>query len=401
MSLVLLLDASTRSRTGCPSRRRRPPASSRPSARTTTSGSSSSTTGCPSSRTRRPTARAAGRAIDKVSAGRRPRSTTRSTSTLKQPSRRAPGAQLRRRVVVLVSDGEDTASLVWEEQVLELVRRREATIHVIALRRGERRLQPLRAPAPPAERGERRGGPLPGPSATSTPSTPGSATSSEAGTRSAMSRPTPPRTARWRGIELRVRGREEPPGPPSDRLLCGSLRPFPGPGARDGLALSARPPRRRRGRHRDRPRAVTVRLPSSAMRASRRPRARGPGGPRGARVQVRARRRLVFRRHAAHGHGMVGVPATADPSSARLEYRIAMRSSEAGEGGDSPTHRGRAWRRTAEPRGAIRAAAMDNPDTVVRVPRGPRGLSPVPSGFSPAGVVAAVEAVRGSRARSS
>jgi Ca-activated chloride channel family protein len=45
------------------------------------------------------------------------------------------GTQLRRRVIVLVSDGEDTASLVWEEQVLELVRRREATIHVIALSR--------------------------------------------------------------------------------------------------------------------------------------------------------------------------------------------------------------------------------------------------------------------------
>jgi Ca-activated chloride channel family protein len=43
-------------------------------------------------------------------------------------------SQLRRRVIVLVSDGEDTSSLVWEEQVLELVRRREATIHVIALK---------------------------------------------------------------------------------------------------------------------------------------------------------------------------------------------------------------------------------------------------------------------------
>ena len=37
-------------------------------------------------------------------------------------------------MIVLLSDGEDTASLVWEEQVLELVRRREATVHVIALR---------------------------------------------------------------------------------------------------------------------------------------------------------------------------------------------------------------------------------------------------------------------------
>lgn len=47
-------------------------------------------------------------------------------------------AELRRRAVVLLSDGEDTASLVWEEQVLELARRREAGIHVIDLRpRGE------------------------------------------------------------------------------------------------------------------------------------------------------------------------------------------------------------------------------------------------------------------------
>ena len=45
------------------------------------------------------------------------------------------GPELRRRVIVLVSDGEDTSSLVWEEQVLELVRKREATIHVVALSR--------------------------------------------------------------------------------------------------------------------------------------------------------------------------------------------------------------------------------------------------------------------------
>jgi VWFA-related protein len=50
---------------------------------------------------------------------------------------RAPAwadGRLRRRVIVLLSDGEDTASLVWEEQVVELVRRREATVHVVALR---------------------------------------------------------------------------------------------------------------------------------------------------------------------------------------------------------------------------------------------------------------------------
>jgi Ca-activated chloride channel homolog len=42
-------------------------------------------------------------------------------------------AEMRRQAVLLVSDGEDTASLVWEEQVLELARRREAAIHTIDL----------------------------------------------------------------------------------------------------------------------------------------------------------------------------------------------------------------------------------------------------------------------------
>jgi Ca-activated chloride channel family protein len=55
--------------------------------------------------------------------------------TLKNLPASADRSPLRRRVIVLVSDGEDTSSLVWEEQVLELVRGREATIHVIALRR--------------------------------------------------------------------------------------------------------------------------------------------------------------------------------------------------------------------------------------------------------------------------
>jgi VWFA-related protein len=40
-------------------------------------------------------------------------------------------AEPRRHVIVLLSDGEDTASVVWEEQVVELARRCEATLHVI------------------------------------------------------------------------------------------------------------------------------------------------------------------------------------------------------------------------------------------------------------------------------
>ena len=40
-------------------------------------------------------------------------------------------AEMRRHAVLLVSDGEDTASLVWEEQVLELARHREAAIYTV------------------------------------------------------------------------------------------------------------------------------------------------------------------------------------------------------------------------------------------------------------------------------
>jgi Ca-activated chloride channel family protein len=72
-------------------------------------------------------------AIDAVAAG----GATALYNALYSTFRRLPpadaGGRLRRRVIVLLSDGEDTASLVWEEQVLELVRRREATVHVIAL----------------------------------------------------------------------------------------------------------------------------------------------------------------------------------------------------------------------------------------------------------------------------
>lgn len=42
--------------------------------------------------------------------------------------------QLRRRAVVLLSDGEDTASLVSDEQLLELARKTEINIYCIALR---------------------------------------------------------------------------------------------------------------------------------------------------------------------------------------------------------------------------------------------------------------------------
>ena len=43
-------------------------------------------------------------------------------------------AELRRRAVVLLSDGEDTASLVTDDQVLELARKSEINIYAISLR---------------------------------------------------------------------------------------------------------------------------------------------------------------------------------------------------------------------------------------------------------------------------
>jgi Ca-activated chloride channel family protein len=44
------------------------------------------------------------------------------------------GAELRRRAIVLLSDGEDTASLVSDEQVVELARATELAIYSISLR---------------------------------------------------------------------------------------------------------------------------------------------------------------------------------------------------------------------------------------------------------------------------
>jgi Ca-activated chloride channel homolog len=46
---------------------------------------------------------------------------------------RTPG-ELRRRAIVLLSDGEDTASLVTDEQVIELARKSEVAIYAISLR---------------------------------------------------------------------------------------------------------------------------------------------------------------------------------------------------------------------------------------------------------------------------
>jgi Ca-activated chloride channel homolog len=73
------------------------------------------------------------RAVDQVSAG----GSTSLYNALYVVLGRLPvgseATELRRRAVVLLSDGEDTSSLIWEEQVVELTRRREASVHVVAL----------------------------------------------------------------------------------------------------------------------------------------------------------------------------------------------------------------------------------------------------------------------------
>ncbi len=54
--------------------------------------------------------------------------------TLKELNKQKKAGELRRRAVVLLSDGEDTASLVSDEQVLELARKTEINIYAISLR---------------------------------------------------------------------------------------------------------------------------------------------------------------------------------------------------------------------------------------------------------------------------
>jgi len=58
---------------------------------------------------------------------------------LKELEKQKTQAQLRRRAIVLLSDGEDTASLVSDDQVLDLARKTEINIYAISLR--PRRMQ--------------------------------------------------------------------------------------------------------------------------------------------------------------------------------------------------------------------------------------------------------------------
>jgi len=56
--------------------------------------------------------------------------------SLKELDKQKSGRQLRRRAIVLLSDGEDTASLVSDDQVMELARKTEIAIYAISLRPG-------------------------------------------------------------------------------------------------------------------------------------------------------------------------------------------------------------------------------------------------------------------------
>jgi Ca-activated chloride channel homolog len=56
--------------------------------------------------------------------------------SLKELDKQKSGRQLRRRAIVLLSDGEDTASLVSDDQVMELARKTEIAIYSISLRPG-------------------------------------------------------------------------------------------------------------------------------------------------------------------------------------------------------------------------------------------------------------------------
>ena len=80
---------------------------------------------------------------------------------------------------------------------------------------------------------------------------------------------------------------------------------------------------------------------------------------------------------------------------ARLEYRIVMRSSDAGEAA-TPAISVRVGGDAAECAGPQSSAEVAAP-IVVRAPRGAPLVPPVPAGFSPAGVVAAEDPVRSSR----
>ena len=301
------------------------------------------------------------------------------------------GGRLRRRVIVLLSDGEDTASLVWEEQVLELVRRREATVHVIALRaesdasnRSARLLRLLSG-------GERRGSPSPGldprprlrlradrrraaqpvhrrlrlrPTRSRTAGGGGSSCASAGGRtcRSVIGRAT----MRYREASSMTRGR------------CGlvlALVAVRAGGRRRPLAIDHAPvacvpyDRYTRIAATARPRRGSPPRSSSS----------GPGRP-----------RLVRHRDGRGAGGREWSAVLPRPMRplARLEYRIVTRATDAdGDGDRGPSRHGSG----DDPecgRAAHSSPEVAAPIVVQRAEAAPL-VPPVPAGFSPAGVVAA------------
>jgi len=122
----------------------------------------------------------------------------------------------------------------------------------------------------------------------------------------------------------------------------------------------------------------------------------------GAPADLVAAAQLQFRAEGDGGWYSVGMAAEGTGWSAflprpvrplaRLEYRIVMRSSDAGEAA-TPAHSVRVGGDAECGNPAQSSAAVAAP-IVIHVPEGAPAVPPVPAGFSPAGVVAAQERAR-------
>ena len=145
-------------------------------------------------------------AVGRVSAGGSTALYNALYTTLKTLPEESRGDELRRRAIVLLSDGEDTASLVWEEQVVELARRREAAIHAIDLRarpEGDRSARLLNVLS------HESGGEIHRPGSIRDLEAVYSRIAEELKSQYAIGyvSSNPTQDARWRRIEVRVRGR--------------------------------------------------------------------------------------------------------------------------------------------------------------------------------------------------
>ena len=131
--------------------------------------------------------------------------------------------EIRRQAIVVLSDGEDTSSLLPFEEVLDLAKRSETAIYAIGLRVGRRTrlddqgVQGSRVRPAPVRAGNRRPRVLPDPGlGARRPSTGRSPTSSRASTRSATRRATDAATAPGAASSSAWPVRTSPRGPSSD-----------------------------------------------------------------------------------------------------------------------------------------------------------------------------------------